>query len=625
MMSGGGSSNASIKAAVAEPAANEQFLHTISFQFARPMKVGDGTFEYGVAAGADYLASLIKSITFTPDQLAEKIKFVAKRSKGLTPSREAMLERISTLGKGKLPLRISAPPQGVVFSRNDGSLGFPLLKIESTSEPELPLFLETLIESIIWYTSAVATNALHYRIIIEDALAKTVDPNVIRLINWYRLWDFLSRGVPGPMSSAIAGHSVLFATDGTDTDAGTALAEQLFPSDFDSAGNEVIIGLNLDTALEHADMMKYGKDVQTRVIKEACADTKGGILAFPIDTVDTLECIDMCTQNTLIRELLMNRYDASKPLNINTLRPDSCLIDPATGTKMSHAETIVTILKRIETNVEDLTAKGEGITVNSKGFKVLPSHLGKAWFRLIYGDSLSKKTIKEICDAMIVAGWSIENIIFGVGGNLGQRGLDRGMLDVAQKPVRYVSVNMVTGELITRDLKKYTAGKQSPTGPQKLVKLLDESYRMVAVDDPVYPQPDEMRVIYDYSYGMEEPMLYNRDSLGTIRGRIMKYVNKVVYSKYPESCPPLIMYKEPSSIEMGMYGPIFRGTLPPFAENFADFVDFYKNTQSLDSIGHLDKSNPDAVAAYEKQKAELPAKALAISMEYAARYIRRYM
>ena len=597
-----------------DPTPPETFLYTQSFLFSRPMKDGDGTFEFGVAAGADYLASHFKSITYTPEQHAAKIAFVAKRSKGLTPSREAMLERIVTRGNGKLPMRISAPPQGIVFRRDDGSLGFPLLKMESTSEPELPLFMETFMEEIMWYAPTVATKATRYRMLSDEALAKTVDPVLIPYIEMSRIWDFSGRGMTSPMTSAIGGHSALFAIDGTDTDAGSDMAEKLFSPDFDASGNEIVIGQNVDTALEHADMMKYGKDGEIRVIMEACDDTDGGILAFPVDTVNMSALIDKLTLPGSLRNRLFARFNPSKVLNINSFRPDSCLPDPETGMKMSHPQSIVAILNQIEQNTSDLP-KGEGVTVNSMGYKVLPTPPNKAAIRIVYGDSLTEETIKAIYAAMISAGWSAENIIFGVGGNLAQRGLDRGMLDVAQKPVRYVSVTMKDHE-ITRNLKKYTTGKESPTGPQKLVKLDDGTYRMVSADDAAYPQPDEMRVIYDYSYGMPEPVLYNRDSLGTIRTRVQNFVKKEVYTKLELPLPTPNVVGVPTSTEIGEYGPIFKGTLPPFAENFAMFVDFYKNTQSLDSIGHLNKSDPAAVEAYAKQAAALPEMALAVSKRY---------
>jgi nicotinamide phosphoribosyltransferase len=57
-----------------------------------------------------------------------------------------------------------------------------------------------------------------------------------------------------------------------------------------------------------------------------------------------------------------------------------------------------------------------GYTVNSKGFKVLPNCI-----RVIQGDGITIDSIPIIIKNVLDAGWSIENLAFGMGGGLLQQ------------------------------------------------------------------------------------------------------------------------------------------------------------------------------------------------------------
>ncbi len=54
-----------------------------------------------------------------------------------------------------------------------------------------------------------------------------------------------------------------------------------------------------------------------------------------------------------------------------------------------------------------------GGTVNKKGFKVLDKHV-----RIIQGDGVNLKSIKEILDHIEKIGFSADNLVFGSGGKL---------------------------------------------------------------------------------------------------------------------------------------------------------------------------------------------------------------
>ena len=57
-----------------------------------------------------------------------------------------------------------------------------------------------------------------------------------------------------------------------------------------------------------------------------------------------------------------------------------------------------------------------GTTVNSKGYKVLPNYV-----RIIQGDGISPNTLGSIIDVVLKAGFSADNITFGMGGGLLQQ------------------------------------------------------------------------------------------------------------------------------------------------------------------------------------------------------------
>ena len=57
-----------------------------------------------------------------------------------------------------------------------------------------------------------------------------------------------------------------------------------------------------------------------------------------------------------------------------------------------------------------------GYTVNSKGYKILPDYV-----RLIQGDGISPQSLGNILDTVMQAGFSADNVTFGMGGGLLQQ------------------------------------------------------------------------------------------------------------------------------------------------------------------------------------------------------------
>ncbi|KAF3856916.1 hypothetical protein F7725_017639 [Dissostichus mawsoni] len=96
---------------------------------------------------------------------------------------------------------------------------------------------------------------------------------------------------------------------------------------------------------------------------------------------------------------------------------DSCLvIRPDSG---DPAETLIEVIKILEERF--------GCSLNSVGFKVLPSYL-----RIIQGDGIDLISVEEILKKLSDEGWSAENVFFGCGSSLLQK-LNRDTLSCAFK------------------------------------------------------------------------------------------------------------------------------------------------------------------------------------------------
>ena len=128
----------------------------------------------------------------------------------------------------------------------------------------------------------------------------------------------------------------------------------------------------------------------------------GKIVAVVSDSYDLWNAIDNLWGGELRDEVLQNGGKL-------VIRPDSG--DP---------------VKVVREALERLAVRF-GTRINSKGYKVLPDSV-----RLIQGDGINPVSLQKIIDAVIEAGFSIDNLAFGMGGGLLQQ-VDRDTLGWAMK------------------------------------------------------------------------------------------------------------------------------------------------------------------------------------------------
>jgi len=399
---------------------------------------------------------------------------------------------------GVLPFTAYAVEEGTILPR-----GVPMLIIKSTICPQLVPYLESHIQRV-WYTSSVGTRATEYRTVVHKYLNKTTDGKTAAACFPFRIHDFGVRACATNEQARVGGMASLeVGCMGSDNVPALKWCQKLMP-DFDSAtGKPKMPGYSVPAG-EHNVAYSWGKAGEDIPLETALDAYPTGFLSWPIDSFDCQAFIDRVSKAGPIRDRLMARKGKF------VLRPDSPW---AKG--YGHAETLAAIVARLKENLSDLPPE-LGITVNSKGYYVLP-----AWLGIIYGDSVTVQDVEDIYALVTdeTNRFSAENIVFGVGGNLLQNGITRGWLDFAMKTCAQFYEDRVTGEVSLHEVGKDAVGKVSLKGCQKVIKR-DGKFMVVLESDPQYKDNlSVMKVMYDNGH------LYNFDSLDTIRARVASYTN----------------------------------------------------------------------------------------------------
>jgi nicotinamide phosphoribosyltransferase len=348
---------------------------------------------------------------------------------------------ISLLNKhnGKLPIKIKAVKEGT-----EVPVGNALMVIENT-DPEfywLTNYLETYLMRI-WYPITIATNSFYCRKTIKKYLDETSD-NPDHLA--FALHDFGFRGVSSYETAAIGGMAHLTSFMGTDTLAAITAANEFYnDSDiFKMYGFSV-------SASEHSTATPWGLTIDGEInyIENMLNRYPTGIVSLVADSKDTFRFARIL--GTTFRERILGRGDGRV-----VIRPDSG--DP------------------VEVNIELIKILDElfGTTLNSKGYKVLPTQI-----RIIQGDGIDRDMIESILSAFKKLGFAADNIVFGSGGGLLQK-FDRDTQRFAIK----CSYALINGEEVNvqKDPKTANGTKKSKAGKLKLIKVHDLYVTVSSVD-----------------------------------------------------------------------------------------------------------------------------------------------
>ncbi len=372
------------------------------------------------------------------------------------PFNEAGFRHIVNVHGGYFPVRIHALAEGTA-----APAGTPLMTIESTDPQAFwcVSWLETLLLQV-WYPITVATQSWTIHSLISQYLQATSDTPDAGLA--FKLHDFGYRGVSSPESAARGACAHLVSFLGTDTTAGILAARRFY--------GEVMAGFSIPAA-EHSTITSWGQDGEVDAYRNMLTQfaKPGSVVAVVSDSYDLFHAVD----NLWGKALRQHVIDSGATV---VIRPDSG--DPAS--------VVLKTLAKLD--------QAFGSTLNAKGYKVLK------YVRVIQGDGVNLRAIRDILSAMKLNHYSAENIAFGMGGALLQ-GLNRDTCKFAMKtsavlidgqwrevfkdPVTdpgkrskagrlMVWKNRATGELLTSQMHEGWADRQTdlPGGPELIPALV---------------------------------------------------------------------------------------------------------------------------------------------------------
>ncbi len=276
---------------------------------------------------------------------------------------------------GCLPVIIKAVPEGMQVDTHN-----VLMTIENTDAQcyWLTNYLETLLLKV-WYPTTVATLSHEIRKVFLAALERSGDPALID----FKLHDFGYRGVSSEETAGIGAAAHLINFKGTDTVAGIRLLQHYYQS-------EAMEGFSIPAA-EHSTITAWGRENEVKAYANMLAQFPNGPVAVVSDSYNVYEACEKLW-GEMLREQVLQRN------GVLVVRPDSG----------NPKETVLKVM--------DILGAKFGYEINPKGFRVLNSKV-----RVIQGDGVNYWTIQDTLTAMSRAGWSADNITFGMGGALLQQ------------------------------------------------------------------------------------------------------------------------------------------------------------------------------------------------------------
>jgi nicotinamide phosphoribosyltransferase len=365
--------------------------------------------------------------------------------------------------EGKLPIIIRAIPEGTLVPVRNA-----VMIVRSPKDPKcawITNWLETML-SRIWYASTVAIASREIKLTWKHFLELSSDDPDAEI--GFKHHDFGSRGVTCREQAMFGGAAHLLSFFGSDTIAGIKTLNYYY--DIAMSGFSI-------PATEHSTMTIWGREgehdavvrwVTKTLIERQLPPGAPKAAACVGDSYNMFNFTKMVCQDD-IRLLVKNSGGTL------VVRPDS-------------GEPIPTLLKILGIFEESLPI-GE-VTINSKGFKVLPSY-----FRIIWGDGINRRSMKTILQAVVDAGWSVSNIAFGSGGGL--------LMDFnrdTQKWAFKCSFAVINGMSVRVSKDPITDhGKKSKEGRLDLIKV-NGVWMTVVLDDgvDVHPQSELVEV---FSFG----------------------------------------------------------------------------------------------------------------------------
>jgi nicotinamide phosphoribosyltransferase len=257
----------------------------------------------------------------------------------------------------------------------------------------LTSYLETALLRAVWYPTTVATLSWQVKQSIRQSLENTCDNPVAELP--FKLHDFGARGVSSHESAALGGMAHLVNFMGGDTVVALLAARKYYGAD--------MAGFSIPAA-EHSTITAWGRageaDAYANMLQQF--GQAGKLLAVVSDSYDIYHAVSEIWGRQL-------RAQVENSGATVVIRPDSGVPE----------DIVPEVLERLYAAF--------GGHVNSKGYKVLSDCV-----RVIQGDGVDVDSIGVILQRIQQAGFSTENVAFGMGGGLLQK-VNRDTLRFAMK------------------------------------------------------------------------------------------------------------------------------------------------------------------------------------------------
>ncbi|KAJ2548277.1 hypothetical protein EV175_004892 [Coemansia sp. RSA 1933] len=383
------------------------------------------------------------------------------------PFPRKLFDKIVNENNGYFPVRIDAMPEGSVVYPHT-----PVLQIVAHNEySPLVTYLETVL-LMTWYPSTVATLSFRSRTAIEESYALTVDDDALWTLD-SRMHDFGFRACTCVEQSILGGAAHLLAFDGSDTMSAAYYVQYEL-----NGGHPVATSI---PATEHSVMTAHRSDLQAVL---SVIDSFGdGVYACVMDSYDYAQALADVLPAVAERKLERGGF--------LVIRPDSG--------------------DQVEAVLQGLRAADKvfGSTVNKKGFKVIQGA------SVIQGDGVTPTSLRCILDAVSAAGFSAQNVGFGMGGGLLQK-INRDTMSMA---IKISSLVYADGE--ARDIMKFPkkgSSKVSLPGRFVVVSDPDQNGAPVAFRDTDAPANSTSLLKTIYDCGPVDGLVW--DGFDTIRKRV---------------------------------------------------------------------------------------------------------
>lgn len=344
---------------------------------------------------------------------------------------------------GFLPLEMKSVPEGTVVPSKNIITSF-----RSTDKRcfWLPGWLET-ISMHLWYPTTACTISYQFKKTVLEWLKKTGTPEDIN----FKVHDFGYRGATCNEAAGIYGLAHLVNFMGTDNPMAILDGREFYNTDN-------MLGFSIP-AMEHSSIISWGRDGEEAAYKNMLElfGQKGNLVAVVSDSYDLSNAVQNIWCGTLKQQVLESGCTL-------IVRPDSG--DPS--------EIVLRTLLELEA--------GFGLADSIKGYKLLVPSV-----RLIQGDDISTPVdCNKILKVITEAGFSADNISFGVGAGLSQK-YNRDTLKFAEK-----------NSAILRGGQWYDVCKTPKDAPWKASKagILDLTPEFKTVNVRNYEGPSAMRTIF---------------------------------------------------------------------------------------------------------------------------------